>query len=290
MARFLHPLSAPDIDLNEAIARHTADECVTYKTVDGEPLRLAYFFPDRFDPSAKRDAIVFVHGGGWGGGHVFDDQAQWAGDYLGYLARYFAMKGHIGVSIDYRPALDDGQREGHQLIDLYEDCCDALDAILTRADDCGIDANHLYLLGESAGGHLAGALATFHYDRRYAFRRTFLVNPVVDLRDERWFTRVPRQTRHERLAALDMDERCDFLSPLCQMDEGCDRVVLLHGASDHVVSPIQSEKFYDKMRGMGKDCDLHIIQDTDHAFLLPEYVRDDRACRVSIGIIESYLK
>ena len=83
--------------------------------------------------------IFFIHGGGWSSRMIFNDQEEWAGDHLGYLARYYADKGYIGVSIDYRLLQDMGQKERFQLIDLYDDCRDALDYVLERAGVYGID-------------------------------------------------------------------------------------------------------------------------------------------------------
>ncbi len=51
-------------------------------------------------------------GGGWTSRTVFEDQRAWAGDHLGYLARYYADKGYISVSIDYRLMRENGEADG----------------------------------------------------------------------------------------------------------------------------------------------------------------------------------
>ena len=209
---YFHKLQAKDLDLSSAITGHSADECVVYKSVDSKPLYLGFYFPKSYDKTHSYPAFVFIHGGSWENSKVFDDQPHWQGDYLGFLARYYAGKGFICVSIDYRLIKENGQVEGFGLIDSYEDCCDALDYIHAHAEDYGINTHKMFLLGESAGGHLAGAVATFHYHRRYHFKTVFLINPITDLNDPKWSQYVPRISCHKQLAGLALQERINFLS------------------------------------------------------------------------------
>lgn len=287
---FFHRLHATDIDLSSAIARHSADKSVVYKTIDHQPHYLGFYLPKDHDKANAYPAFVFIHGGSWSEKKIFDGQPHWQGDYLGFLARYYADKGFICVSIDYRLIRDNGQAGGFGLIDSYEDCCDALDHIIAHAGDYGIDPSKMYLLGESAGGHLAGAVATFHYDRRYHFETVFLINPITDLNDQKWGQYVPAESRRKELAGLTLQERIDFLSPLCQADGKTSPVVLLHGNSDGCVDPIHARVFHQKMCSLSKECDLHILEGTNHAFLLAEYTKEQQACRMGIHIIDQHLK
>ena len=287
--REYHKLKEIKMDLSNAILRHSADQCIAYKIVNGEPVYLGYYYPDNYDNANKYRTFIFVHGGGWHSHQIFGDQAQWQGDYLGYLARYYADRGFLCVSIDYRLIRELGQVADYELIDSYEDCCDAVDYVLAHADEYGVDRQEVYLLGESAGGHLAGALATFHYDRIYSFRKVFLINPITDLLDYRWNTRVPLKSRHAILSEMSMDERAKFLSPLYQINENTSGVVLVHGAADQCVLPEHSERFYDRMQAYKRPCDLHMIEGTTHAFLLAEFKDELAACKMGIEIIGRYL-
>lgn len=287
---FHHTLKNIDIDLTNAILRHSADESIAYKTVENEPIYMGYYFPKDYDRTKKYPTFVFIHGGGWGSHKVFDDQTHWQGDYLGYLARYFADRGFLCVSVDYRLIRKNGQMPGYEIIDSYEDCCDAMDDILAHADEYGVDVNQMFLLGESAGGHLAGAVATFHYDRQYAFQKIFLINPITDMNDERWGKMVPKQSTHEKLASLSYDECVKFLSPLYQVNEHIGDVILIHGEADEFVSLDNSTSFYKKMCSLSKRCELHIMEKTNHAFLLAEYCKYGLdACKMAIEIISSHI-
>ena len=284
--KFFHELKDTDMNLDDAIARHSADKCVTYKTVHEEPISLGYYFPKDYNKEKKYPTFLFIHGGGWTSHNILAGQSQWQGDHLGYLARYYADKGFIGVSIDYRLARNIGQEKDYGLIECYEDCCDAIDYVLNHADEYGTDTENMYLLGESAGGHLAGAVATFHYDRCYTFKRTFLINAITDLHDMVWTKMVPRDSEHVHLAALDYAERVKFLSPLYQVDEHVGEIVLIHGNADACVFLEHSNCFYSRMCELSKSCELHIIDQTNHAFLLAEYTKEMEACRLAIRIID----
>lgn len=290
MMKTIHKLRETDIKLENAISHHSADKCIAYKTVHDEPVYLGYYFPKDYDSGKTYPTFLLIHGGGWAGHTVFEDQLQWQGDHLGYLARYYADKGFVCVSIDYRLTRDNGQEQDYGILECYEDCCDAVDYVLKHAKEYGTDTSNLYLLGESAGGHLAGAVATFHYDRQYAFRKVFLINPITDLHDEKWKKMVPKQSTHEKLEHLSYNERIEFLSPLCQVDEHIGNVVLIHGEADEFVSLENSTLFYREMCHLSKECDLHIMEKTNHAFLLAEYYEYGlEACKMAIEIISKSL-
>lgn len=135
--RFFHKLKNNDIDLTNAIAGHSADQSIIYKKVNGEPVYLGYYFPPKYDRTRKYPTFIFIHGGGWASHKIFDDQPHWQGDYLGYLARYYADRGFLCVSMDYRLIKENGQTAGYELIDSYEDCCDAMDYIQRHAEEYG---------------------------------------------------------------------------------------------------------------------------------------------------------
>lgn len=290
-----HKLNEEKADFQAAVARHSADKTVIYKEVEEQPVRLGWFFPKQFELKKASTGklptyplFVMVHGGGWSGHKIFEDQSCWQGDYLGYLARYFADRGFVCVSVDYRLIREDGQAPGYGILECYEDCCDAMDFIFSKAEECGLDKERCYLLGESAGGHLAGALATFHYDRTYSFKKAFLVNPITHFEDY-WGRFVPTVSKHPHLAPLTLPERKKFLAPLSQITGNTCDVVLIHGEEDTVVSPEHAKAFYDKRKEFPGECKLHLIEKTGHAFLLAEYTKQLEACGIGIRIIEENL-
>ena len=152
--------SRAQCDFAPEIAAHSGDESVVYKRVGQEPLYLSLYFPPHGGQDGMRPILLLVHGGGWRGKKVFPEQPHWMGDYLGFLARYYAEQGYFCASIDYRLLGQPGPERENELIDLYEDCMDAAEYVRRHAADWHADARRMLVLGESAGGYLAAAMAT----------------------------------------------------------------------------------------------------------------------------------
>lgn len=130
------------------------------------------------------------------------------------------------------------------------------------------------MLGESAGGHLAGLLATKYKRENFCFKRSFLVNAITELvEDEVWNNRTPKGLEKP-------------MSPLYNISENTSPITLIHGLLDSVVYPKHSELFCQRMEEYGCECDVHWIEETNHAFLLAEHTKNQDACRIGIEIID----
>ena len=118
-------------------------EDVVYGRVWGAGLLADVAYPETDKPLR---AIISVHGGRWRAGHKRDgstiDVKQWA--ELGFFA----------MSIDYR------------LVDCtpapacYQDVQCAIRFVHAHADEYHIDTQRIFLIGQSAGGHLVSLAAT----------------------------------------------------------------------------------------------------------------------------------
>ena len=116
-----------------------------------QQLRLYLVYPELATPSERRPAVVFLHGGGWGAGNP----DQWFPQ-----CRYFALRGLVGVSVQYRLKSDTTT-----VAECVTDCKSAIRYLRRNAGGLGIDPEKIVVVGESAGGHLAAALGTIEgYD------------------------------------------------------------------------------------------------------------------------------
>jgi len=107
-----------------------SDKALAYKTVDkkGEltELNLQVFLPEGHQPSDRRPAIVFFHGGGWYGGTP---------DHMYPQCRYLALRGMVAISVEYRTI----KAFGTTPQECVKDGKSAMRWVRTHAAELGID-------------------------------------------------------------------------------------------------------------------------------------------------------
>ena len=137
----LVPLLSLQTGQSDAKIVHRED--VVYGRVQGAGLLADIAWPESKEPLA---AVISVHGGRWRGGHKRDrstiDVKQWAGFGL------FAM------SIDYRLV------GGTPAPACYQDLQCAIRYVNAHAKEYNVDERRIFLIGQSAGGHMVSLAAT----------------------------------------------------------------------------------------------------------------------------------
>lgn len=123
----------------------------TYKEIGGIKRELEVYFPERHDLSGDPlPAIIFFHGGGWGGG---------TRDAFKYQCDYFASRGLVAVTVTYRLATKEAVAALKGNVSRKRICIpDAKSAIRwvkQNAEELGVDPNRLVAAGGSAGGHIS---------------------------------------------------------------------------------------------------------------------------------------
>ncbi len=111
---------------------------VEYGRVGDRSLKLDLYSPKV--RTGKLPCLIFIHGGGWKGGQKED--------YRLYT-QAFATKGYIVASVGYRLS---GEAKFPAAV---HDVKCAVRYLRKHADELGIDADRLGVVGGSAGGHLA---------------------------------------------------------------------------------------------------------------------------------------
>jgi acetyl esterase/lipase len=111
---------------------------IEYGKVGDRSLKLDLYVPK--ERTGKLPLLIFIHGGGWKGG----DKA----DYRIYT-QVFAQKGYIVASVGYRLT---GEAKFPACVN---DVKCAVRYLRKNADELGIDADRIGVVGGSAGGHLA---------------------------------------------------------------------------------------------------------------------------------------
>jgi acetyl esterase len=173
----------------------TQREVIT--TADG-PLDLKWFRKE----ALQAPSILFIHGGGWVVGGV---------DSLDYLCANLCDRLDVGVvAVDYRLAPD------HRFPAALEDCYAALTWMAERA------RRPVAVVGDSAGGNLAGALCLLARERGGpAIAHQTLIYPSLDatLESPSMALQQPGMNRTDLAVALhhyigDHDPRDSLVSPI----------------------------------------------------------------------------
>ena len=125
------------------------DAMWTYKEIDGKALQLSVFLPEGYADSNKRfPTFVVYHGGSWAVG-----EPNW--HYPD--CEYWASRGMIAVSVDYRLSKRDGVKVP---LECVKDAKSAVRFLRKNAARLKVDSDKMVIAGGSAGGQLAAAMAT----------------------------------------------------------------------------------------------------------------------------------
>ncbi len=139
------PLSDADFDF-VADVPITAPQTITYGQAGNTALRADIVRPAAAGAGQTWPAMLLIHGGRWVAGNKNDNSVDTA-------LTGVAQKGFVTMTIDYRLANGRGP-------DCYQDVQTAIAYLQTNAAQYSIDPNRIYIMGQSAGGHLAAMAAT----------------------------------------------------------------------------------------------------------------------------------
>lgn len=212
------------------------------------------------DVPASDAGILYLHGGGYIVGSLDSEHAGAAA-----LARELGV---VVVSVDYRLAPEDPFPAG------LEDCYAALCWLGGTAQDLGVDADRIAVIGQSAGGGLAAALALLARDRqgpRPCFQ--FLACPELDDRlqtpsmrefvDTPMFNRPAAEASWRHYLGADRQDVPAYAAPARATD--------LRGLPPAYVSTQEFDPLRDEgidyvraLQAAGVSCELHSFPGTFH--------------------------
>lgn len=138
-------------------AKVKVEKNINYTDKNDESRQLNVYYQK--DKSTVKDVIVFIHGGSWSSGKK---------DTYWWLGRNFARKGVVLVSINY------GLAPLNQYVQMADDCAAAVKWVKNHIAYYGGNPDRIFLMGHSAGGHLAELINT---DPQY-FKRAGIANSI----------------------------------------------------------------------------------------------------------------
>jgi acetyl esterase/lipase len=144
----------------------TTHDFVT-KSADGTPVKLRWY---EKEGGAKGPAVLYLHGGGMilGSVDIYDTVVR----------NYVSQSGVPMLSVDYRLAPESPHPKP------VEDCYAGLTYLADHAASLGVDPKRIGVMGESAGGGLATAIAMLARDRNaLAPAKQILIYAMLDDRN-----------------------------------------------------------------------------------------------------------
>ena len=224
---------------------------------DGQPRPARLYAPSH----AVLPVLLYCHGGGFviGGLETHDS-----------LCRQLAVRsGCAVVALDYRLAPE------HPFPAAVDDSWSALQALIERGAEWGLDGSRVAVGGDSAGGTLAAVAAIHARDRGWPLKAQVLITPgtaphavtpsrrlfangfLLDADAIDWFFDhyIPPEYRHDwRFAPMEVDD-LDGVAPACVVLAECDPLV------DEGVG------YADRLRAVGVRVDLELFRGMTHDFI-----------------------
>ena len=236
---------------------------VIYGRVEGSALLANIAYPDG---PALKPAIISVHGGRWRAGNRADASSINVGQWAEY--------GFVAMSIDYR--LVGGSPAPAPYLDLL---C-AIRWLHAHADEYRIDPDRVYLIGQSAGGHLVSLFATLGegghprvggWDKaRLDVRAVISVAAPYELNTLSWgnlWTPIGANVEEARRLA----------SPVAHVSATTKPLLIIHSDDDKSVPVQQAIDMVGKLRAAGAAHRFVHFTDRGHMGITPEVVKEARA-------------
>ena len=201
----------------------------------------------------RAPVVVFFYGGSW----VRGERAWYR-----FVGRALAARGVVAIIPDYRK-LPDVDLDG-----LMTDAALAVSWVHAHAAEFGGDAQDVFVMGHSSGGHIAGLLATDPH---------WLAADDLAPRDLAGFiglagvyTFLPDDVDDDDMLAVFGSDSAtqERAAPLHYVQGDEPPMLLLHGTDDHEVDPDNSRALAAAVQGQHEEADLKLYPDVGHSTLL----------------------
>ncbi|MBK0383481.1 alpha/beta hydrolase [Pedobacter sp. SD-b] len=223
---------------------------------------------DIYRPNNKdklHDVIVFIHGGSWDTGKK---------DTYWFLGRNFARKGKVFVAINY-PLAPDAQYQ-----EMGYDCANAVKWVKENIKQYGGNPDKIFLMGHSAGGHLA---ALINQDPKY-FAKAGIKNPIkgvvlddpfgLDI-DQYLKTQINTGDKYVPgfLKVFSTDEKAwKDASPMYKIDGIHNPYMMFVGEKTFPAIKQQTPIFEEKMKAANKQVSLEVIKGKKHIGMITQMI------------------
>ncbi|TFG30278.1 MAG: hypothetical protein EU532_01445 [Promethearchaeota archaeon] len=151
-----------------------------YKETDDYKLKFDVYYPGKIAAQfiGKKSTIIFIHGGGW--------SAREREDGAPYL-RYLAAQGYICFTIDYRLLERSGSPDksfvgDYNIEQMMRDVANFTQYLAANEEEDeihGADLDNVFIIGQSAGAHLAGVTGFGYNDDEWGLDQRLKIKGIV---------------------------------------------------------------------------------------------------------------
>lgn len=240
---------------------------------EGKLQQLDIYRPTNTPKDAKLPVVVFFYGGCWGGCNTYPKA-----DYR-FVAEALTSAGYLAIIADYRlyPTV--------LIDDILRDGAAATAWAQRQASQYGGDANNIYLMGHSAGAHIAAMLA---------FDEQWLASDVAD--SIRGF--IGLAGPYDFLPLTEDYQRSLFgppshypaTQPINFVDGNEAAALLLWGEADDTVYRHNLENMAAKIRAKGGQVDSATFPELDHVGILSALARPLRSGKPVLPSITAFIE
>jgi len=265
---------------------------IKYRTVDDRDLKLDFARPDGKGPFPL---VLCIHGGGW---QLGDKKSH------RQTIQMLARNGYAAATVEYR--LSTVAPFPAQIEDLK---C-ALHFLRAHAEVYGIDSQHVGVLGDSAGGHLALLMAligpkdgfesdcaapgtssqvqaavNFYGPTDF---RIWHVDPSAEDIVIQAYGKGSDEVLADFVGTSDRsDERMERVSPVAYVDSSDPPILSFHGTADPLVSSVQARTLHEELRKAGVVERLELLEGASHGWTGP---LKDKTTQLMLDFLAAHLK
>lgn len=225
---------------------------IVYSRPDGQALVMDAYLPVG---AGLHPGIIVLHGGGW----AFGSEKTFATE-----AKFLAKHGFAAFSIEYRLAPKYPYPLG------LDDCKAAVEYVRQHAAAFSVDPSKMGALGGSAGGNLAGMLATMgsgSLDTGARIRAAVSWSGPQDMKVAAASNPKPRRIILRYLACTQMstcDRQLHDSSPISYVD-GTDAAMFLANSSSEVIPLSQAQSMANDLKSAGVPVELVQVPGARHS-------------------------
>ena len=239
-----------------------------YNETDEYKLKFDVYYPGPTGAQfiGEKATIIFIHGGSWTSGDKTEHNP---------FFKYFAAQGYVVFSIDYRlietPGSPRQSRVGdYNIEDMMEDVARFTQFIAINEHEKDIahsaDLDNVFLMGISAGAHLAGVAGFGYNDDEWGLDNHLKIKGIILFYppDDDSMSRLGSKNSYyyqrgftKYKSVEDDPDFIDLYTPSKLVDDDDPPCLIFQGSSDSLVSPINAEKI--KKAGKREGVDVIVV-------------------------------